>query len=469
MREFKPWPYQERMIQFALTHARCGLFVPMGMGKTSAALSIVNELKTLWGDMPVLVVAPLAVARTTWISEKEKWAQFKDLKVSAILGTPKKRIAAVHARADLYVINYDNLPWLAKYLRETRTPWKWKTVIADESTRLKSFRLRQGSQRARALAAGVNVFKRFIAMTGTPAPNGLEDLWGQVWFIDKGERLGHSFRAFQERWFTPVRVGRDIHAVKWEPMEHADREIRDAIADVCLSIKAEDYFELDRPRFVTRRVELPAGALETYEQMEKQYFVELESGAEVEALNAASKTMKLLQLASGALYTDDAGSWEPVHDAKLDEMESIINELGGEPVLVAYHFKSDAARIMARFKNAEVFRGLREQVDRFNRKEIPIMLVHPASAGHGISLQDGSANLIVFSQWWDLEQYQQVIERIGPMRQLQAGHPRLVTVFNIIAAGTMDEVALEAKGSKKTVQDKLLEYLRGKQLEELKK
>lgn len=450
------------MIDFAITHPRCGLFVPMGMGKTSAALSIIENLKNFWGDLPVLVVAPLAVARTTWVSEHEKWEEFKDITMSGILGDEKQRIKALRTKADVHVINYENLPWLTEYLRTNNLAWPWKTVIADESTRLKGFRTRQGSQRAKALATMAHKFNRFIALTGTPAPNGLVDLWGQVWFIDRGRRLGSSFTAFRDRWFDAHQIGNNFHAKTYTPKAHADREIHAAIEDVCLSIKAEDYFDLSQPRFVIRRVQMSPKGERLYREMERDYFISLESGNEVEALNAGSKTMKLLQLASGAIYTDDKHSWEGVHDAKLDEMESIINELNGAPVLVAYQFQSDKERILKRFTNAVAFDGTLSMVEAFNKGEIPIMLVHPASAGHGISLQDGSCNLIVFSQWWDLEQYQQVIERIGPMRQLQAGHPRLVTVFNIIAQGTVDETALNAKGNKRHVQEQLLSYLRGK-------
>lgn len=460
---FKPWPYQEKMIRFALMHERCCLFVPMGMGKTSASLAIVRELLDYWGGTPVLVVAPLAVARATWPAEVEKWDQFKDIRVSAIVGSMRERYAACRADADLYVINYENLPWLADRVRDKSLTWRWRTVIADESTRLKSFRKRGGSKRARALARFAGQIERFIALTGTPSPNGLADLWGQLWFVDAGLRLGASFSAFQSRWFSPLQVGADAHAVQWVPRLHAADEIQERIKDVCLSIRAEDYFDLDHPVFVSRVVRMPTDAEQAYRAMEKQLFVQLTSGAEVEAVNAAAKSVKCLQIASGALYTDDEGHWEPVHDAKLDELESIVNEAGGEPLLIAYQFKSDRERILARFPQAQAFDGSRAMVDAFNAGRIEMLLVHPASAGHGISLQDGSSKLVFFSQWWDLEQWQQVIERIGPMRQLQAGHPRVVTVYSIVAKGTIDIVAMAAKNSKKSTQDALLEYLREKE------
>lgn len=221
MRKFNPWPYQQRMIQFALQHPRCGLFVPMGMGKTSASLAIIDVLKNIFEEGPALVIAPLAVARNSWPSEVRKWEDFCHLKVSPILGTTKERIKALRTKADIYVINYDNLMWLDSFLTAKNYTWPFPVVIADESTRLKSFRTRQGSKRAKALAKFSNFFKRFIALTGTPSPNGLNDLWGQLWFIDHGERLGKSFTAFHNRWFRPLQVGANAAAVQWVPHDFA--------------------------------------------------------------------------------------------------------------------------------------------------------------------------------------------------------------------------------------------------------
>ena len=461
-RDFKPWPYQELMIRFALKNKRCGLFVPMGMGKTSSALMIIQILKDVYGEGPALVIAPLAVARNAWPSEVRKWSDFCHLKVSPILGSTKERVKALHTKADVYVINYDNLQWLDNYLTSHNYTWPFPVVVADESTRLKSFRTRQGSKRAKALAKFTNFFKRFIALTGTPSPNGLNDLWGQLWFIDNGQRLGKSFTAFHERWFRPLRVGATAAAVQWVPLEYAQEQIQNAISDVCLSIKAEDYFDLDKPHFVNVEVELPDEAKALYDDMERELFIELANATTLEAANAAAKTVKCLQLANGAIYTDDTHNWQEVHTAKLDALASIVEEAAGEPLLVAYQFKTDLARILEAFPKARAFDKRPETIEAFNNGEIPMLLVHPASAGHGLSLQDGSSKLVFFSQWWNLEEYQQVIERIGPMRQMQAGHPRVVTVYQILAKDTIDYVALAKKRSKREVQDMLLDYLRNK-------
>ncbi|WP_289640584.1 DEAD/DEAH box helicase [Turicimonas muris] len=460
---FTPWLYQEKMIQFALAHEKCGLFVPMGMGKTSSSLAVIDILKNIFEEGPALVIAPLAVAKNAWPSEVKKWANFNHLKVSEILGDKKSRVKGLHSPADIYVINYDNLIWLDDYLTAKNYKWPFPIVIADESTRLKSFRTRQGSKRAKALARYSNRFKRFIALTGTPSPNGLSDLWGQLWFIDQGERLGRSFSAFNSRWFIPKQVAANAAAVQWIPKPCAQEQIQKAIADVCLSIKAEDYFELDKPHFVNIEVEMPEKAKEIYETLEKEMFVELTAKTSIEAVNAAAKTVKCLQLANGAVYTDELHNWSEVHTAKLDALASIVEEAAGEPLLVTYQFKTDLARIKKAFPQAKEFDKRPETVEAFNQGEIPMLLVHPASAGHGISLQDGSSKLVVFSQWWNLEEYQQVIERIGPMRQLQAGHPRVVTVYHILTKDTVDYVALARKNNKREVQDALLEYLKEKQ------
>ncbi len=459
MKSFKPWPYQQKMIEFAVNHPRCGLFVPMGMGKTSASLAIIQIVTDVFDQGPVLVVAPLAVARTTWPAEVRKWEEFKNLRISTIVGTPKQRARAVVTPADIYVINYEGLPWLAKFLTDLGKPWPFKTVIADESTRLKSFRKGGSVVRSKALARFMPSTERFIALTGTPSPNGLQDLWGQLWFIDAGQRLGRSFTAFRERWFRPIRMAADAFAVRWEPYDFADEQIMGAIKDVCLSIKAEDYFDVDKPRFVDVPVQLPAKAMTAYKSMEKQLYAELKSGDVIEATNAASKTIKCLQIASGAVYTDEVHNWTTVHDAKLDALESIVEEAAGEPLLVAYQFVSDRERIKARFSHAVIFDKDPATVVAFNAGKISMLLVHPASAGHGLSLQDGSSKLVLFSQWWDLEQYQQVIERIGPMRQIQAGHPRVVTVYNLIASGTIDETVMQRKQTKARVQDLLMQRM----------
>lgn len=458
-RIFTPRPYQTAIIQHILDNPRCGVFAGMGTGKTSSTLTAL-EILTAIESGATLVVAPLLVATQTWIDEAQKWEHLKDLTIVAITGKPEQRATILKQKADVYTINYENLPWLVEHLGKN---WFFTTIVADESTKLKSFRLNQGSVRARALGKVAHSrVKRFIELTGTPAPNGLKDLWGQIWFIDRGHRLGTSFTAFTQRWFQTVQVGADRHAVQLIPFEHSQNEIHNRLKDVCISIEAKDYFDISEPIFSTLEVELDSKSQKLYDDMEKEMFIELSGDLEIEAFNAASKTMKCLQIASGAIYTDEKGTFQTVHDLKLKALESVIEEAAGMPILVSYHFKSDLERLLKAFPQGKHLDKNPQTIRDWNNGKIPVLFAHPASAGHGLNLQDGGNILVFFSHWWDLEQYQQIIERIGPTRQAQAGHNRPVFIYHIIAKGTMDEVVMERRESKREVQDLLMEAMKKK-------
>ncbi|MFD1244781.1 DEAD/DEAH box helicase [Paralysiella testudinis] len=455
MNTFTPRPYQHQIIRHIYQTPRCAIWAGMGMGKTSATLTALDGL-ALTAEGPALVLAPLRVAASTWPDEVQKWAHLQDLPVQAVTGSAKQRTAALQREAAIYTTNYENIPWLVEHHGDK---WPFATIVADESTKLKSYRSRQGGSRARALAKVAPHSRRFIELTGTPSPNGLQDLWGQIYFLDKGARLGRSYSAFLSRWFRPVRVGNTPQAVRYEPLPHAQQEIQQRLADLCLTLDAADWFDIAAPIQTTIAVELPAKARQLYRQMEKEMFMQL-SGSEIEAANAAAKTIKCLQIANGAAYTDEAGNWSEVHDQKLQALQSIVNEAGGAPVLVAYHFKSDLARLQAAFKQGRVLDQNPQTIRDWNAGNIPILFAHPASAGHGLNLQDGGNILVFFSHWWDLEQYQQIIERIGPTRQAQAGHKRPVFIYHIIAADTIDETVMARRDSKRSVQDLLLEAMK---------
>jgi SNF2 family DNA or RNA helicase len=398
---------------------------------------------------PLLVLAPLRVAKTTWPDEIAKWGHLAHLRVSVICGSAKERQAALDTPADIYTMNYDNLVWLREAMGDR---WPFKTVVADEFTRLKSFRLRQGSKRAAALGSVAHSkVKRFIGLTGTPSPNGLQDLWGQCWFIDKGERLGRTFSAFSDRWFD---TGYD--GFSKAPKANAQAEIEARLRDVCLTV---DALPVDEPLFNPIRVDLPPKARAQYDTMEKHLFAELQ-GSAIEAASAAVKTMKCLQLANGAAYTDDNGSWEAIHDAKLEALDSVIEEANGAPVLVAYHFKSDLARLQKRYPYGRVLDAKSDIIRQWNAGRVPLLFAHPASAGHGLNLAEGGNTLAFFSLNWNLEEHMQIIERIGPLRQKQAGLNRPVHVHCIMARDTVDDMILERLRSKKSVQEILLEALK---------
>lgn len=456
MSSFVPRVYQKLIIGHILSHPRCALFVSMGMGKTSSTLAALEYLKLTGEPVCALILAPLRVAASTWPDEVKKWGF--DLRVSAIVGTAAQRSAALMRPADVYCTNYENIPWLIK---ELGSSWRFNVIVADESTRLKSFRLGGGgSSRAKALSKVAGKAARFIELTGTPAPNGLLDLWGQLWFLDRGERLGRSFGVYTSVYFKPRRVGSSPWAVTYDPCDWARDVIQKKLSDICLSLDAGDYFPLEDPISVTVPVDLPPAARRVYDDLQRDMLAELDSGEEVGAVNAAAKTVKCLQVASGAVYHEDGESWDVLHDEKISALASIVEEAAGAPVLVAYHWKADLDRLKKAFPAGRELDRNPETIKAWNAGKIPLLFAHPASAGHGLNLQDGGNILVFFSHWWDLEQYQQIVERIGPTRQAQAGHPRAVFLYHIVARDTVDELVMRRRETKREVQDLLLESLK---------
>ena len=450
-RKFVAHEYQQIMMDFGLDTPRSAWFAGMGVGKTVSALTLTDTLLMCGLSDPVLVLGPKRVAMDTWPTEVRKWDHLKHLHVVSVSGSPRQRRSALLTPAHIYTMNYENLPWLIETIG--RKAWPFRTVIADEATRLKNFRLTQGGVRTRALAQVARDTDRWINLTGTPAPNGLKDLWGQFWFLDFGERLGRTFTAFQERWFRT-----DFSGYGLRPYPHAEREIYDRISDITISIRPEDWFDLEKPIERIVRVHLPPAARKAYKQLETDMFAQLACGTEVEAFSAAALTNKCRQLANGAAYTQHP-NWVPVHNEKLEALESIVNEAGGMPVLVAYEFVSDRERLLKTFKGA-VDISKPEGMRKFREGQAPIGIAHPQSMGHGIDgLQDVTNILVYFGHGWDLELRQQILERIGPMRQKQSGHNRPVWVYSIVADDTLDDVVLERHATKRETQDLLLEAM----------
>lgn len=459
MVDFRPRDYQRAIVQFVLEHERCNVWAGMGTGKSVSTLTALDALSLTADPFPALVLAPLRVASSTWPGEVKKWAHLKGLRISAATGSKSERSHLVHAKhADIVSINYDKLPWLVDHLGPA---WPFRTVVADEATRLKSFRVKQGGVRAQALGKVAHKrVRRWVNLTGTPAPNGLRNLWGQQWFVDEGVRLGRSFSAFENRWFATKRRPGQKFGGEVVPQAHAQEQIEQALADCTITIRASDY--LDLPPLVEHviEVDLPAGARRHYRELEREMFTVLAGGHEVEAFNAAALTMKCLQLANGALYTGENGDWKEAHDEKLRALESVVEEAAGAPVLVAYHFKSDLARLLQRFPWARALDKKPQTIDDWNEGKIPMLLAHPDSAGHGLNLQHGGNILVFFGLWWALEAHEQIIERIGPTRQAQSGYNRPVYVHRIVAKGTVDELVLQRLQSKASVQQMLIEAMR---------
>ena len=447
-RPFTPHPYQNDIIEFIHDNDRCAVFAAMGTGKTVSTLTALDRLALAEPVYPALVLAPLRVAKSTWPSEVNKWDHLSHIKFSVIAGNVKERLAALNTKADVYTMNYENLTWLVDTLGDK---WPFRTVVADELPKLKSFRTRQGSKRAKSLGKVAHTHvNRFIGLTGTPAPNGLVDLWGQMWFIDRGERLGRTYSAFEARWFTK---GWDGFSVK--PMAHSQVEIENAIKDVCVTISG---LPVDEPITNPIYVDLPKDAATLYKEMEDVMFAEIE-GEGIEAVNAAAKTIKTQQIASGFVYLEDK-TWKPVHDEKMDALHSVVEEAAGAPVLCTYQFKADLERLKKAFPKGRHLDADPKTIDDWNAGKIPILFAHPASAGHGISLADGGNILVFFGMGWNLEEYMQIIERLGPMRQKQAGYDRPVYIHYLIARGTVDEMVLDRLHNKRSVQDILLEAMK---------
>lgn len=455
------------MIDHACEVVRAGQWAGMGTGKTSATLAALDLLH-LCGEVtrPALVIAPKRVAEHTWPDEVRKWDFCAPWMVETILGSPSDRLAALgrvrRGNSPLATINYENLPWLIEKLNGD---WPFGVVIADESTKLKSFRggfrthpvtgktfyQGSGSTRAKAIGRVAHRTPRWINLTGTPSPNGLQDLWGQGWFLDAGQRLGRTYESFKERWFQRSFDGHGI-----DPLPFAQEQIEGAIRDICLTTEVP----VEKPLFNEIRVELPAKARSHYREMERKMWTEIKTVG-IEAVNAAARTGKCLQLANGAIYDNEENkSWHEVHDVKIAALESVVEEAAGAAVLVAYNFRHDLERLKRAFPGGidlSTSVGLR----RAKAGEGRVWFAHPASLGHGVDGLQEHCNIVAFFGLdWNLETHEQIIERVGPMRQKQAGKNRAVYVHFIIAENTVDELVLLRLRTKATVQRVLLDAMR---------
>lgn len=460
--DFTPREYQNLIIDHMIAQPRCAVWAGMGMGKTSASLAVESAFQEADGGC-ALAIGPTRVARRVWPTEAAKWRQFEHLDISVAIGTEDERHRALKRRAHLYTINYDNLPWLIEWCkREGR--WPFSRVYPDEATRLKGFRLKgQGGARSGALGKVAHThISRLTELTGTPSPNGLEDLWGQMWFVDGGARLGRTIDDFRRRWFEFNYDGTVT------PKQHAQREIERLLSDVCITVDPADWFDLEKPIVKDIYVDLPPRARQHYDEMERRLLTEI-SGAKVEALTAAAKTVKCLQLANGAAYHDpDAADeelgprqWVPVHDEKLEALDSLVHEWDGTPLLVAYQFRSDKARIMKAFAADAIDITTDEGFDAALRGQGKLWLAHPKSMGHGVDgLQEHCYGVVFFGHWWNLEEYQQIIERVGPVRQAQAGKKRNVWIYHIFARDTVDELVDLRRRTKAEVQELLLQAMK---------
>lgn len=435
--KYNPHDYQRYAAEFIIAHPVAALLLDMGLGKTSITLTAINDL--LFDSFEihkVLVVAPLRVARDTWSAEIEKWENLKNLRYSVVVGMAQERISALLTPADIYIINRENIQWLVE---ESGLPFDFDMAVIDE---LSSFKNHQ-SKRFRAFMKVRPKLKRIVGLTGTPAGNGLMDLFAEFKLLDMGERLGRLIGQYRNAYFQPdKRNGMVIYSYK--PLPNAERQIYDKISDITISMKATDHLKM--PELVTTEymVRLSEKEKEKYDRLKKELVLSTEDN-EVTAANAASLSNKLSQMANGAVYSDDESIIE-IHDRKLDALEDIIESMNGKPLLVAYWFKHDLERIKKRFDVREIRSSV--DISDWNSGKIPVALIHPASAGHGLNLQSGGSTLVWFGLTWSLELYQQTNARLW--RQGQTADT--VVIQHIIAKGTIDEQIMKALKTKDTAQ-----------------
>lgn len=449
---FEPHKYQQFCIDKILTTDKVGLFLDMGLGKTVTTLTAVKDLKyNRFQVRKVLIIAPKKVAEGTWSKEKDKWEHTKMFRISQVLGSQAKRIKALNTPADLYIINRENVVWLVDYYRNN---WPFDMVVVDESSSFKSHK----AKRFKALASMSSKIDRMVILTGTPSPNGLEDLWSQVYLLDQGERLGKRFTGFRERYFDAGDRGRNV-IYNYHPKQGSENSILQAISDICVSMKAEDYLQLPDMSIHEIPVELDAKAQRAYAELERQMILQLPEEEEISVTSAAALSNKLLQLANGAIYDEDHNAHE-VHNCKIEAFMELIESLQGKPALVFYNFQHDKARILKALEKSKLkVRELKttQDEDDWNAGKIDILLAHPASAAYGLNLQDGGNHVIWFGLTWNYEQYTQANARLH-----RQGQKQKVIIHHLISQGTRDTDVMIALQGKEDVQEWVMQSLKAR-------
>lgn len=447
---YSPHEYQRYVIDYIKKNPVAAVFLDMGLGKTSITLTALNDLLFDSFDVHrILVVAPLRVARNTWSSEIKKWEHLQDLQYSIVVGTEKERMAALEKRADIYIINRENVQWLVE---KSGKKFDYDMVVVDE---LSSFKNHE-AKRFRAFMKVRPKVKRIVGLTGTPSSNGLMDLFAEFKLLDMGERLGRFIGAYRANFFRPDKMNGPI-VYSYKPIPGAESMIYNRISDITISMKATDYLKM--PELVSSRYEVQMDDKEKqkYEEFKKDLVLEIEDG-EITAANAASLSGKLSQMANGAVYSDDLTVMQ-IHDRKLDALEDIIEAANGKPVLVAYWFKHDLTRIAERLRKLKViYQKLDsdESIRKWNEKELQVGLIHPASAGHGLNLQSGGSTMVWFGLTWSLELYQQTVARLWRQGQTE----NTVVIQHIVTAGTIDERILKALEQKDNTQSALIDAVK---------
>lgn len=444
---YQPHEYQQYATDFIIKNPTAAVFLEMGLGKSVIALTAILELCLERFEVSrVLVIAPLRVARDTWPAEIQKWDHLKDLTYSVAVGTASERRAALRQKTFVHIINRENVQWL---IEDSGIPWQYDMVVIDE---LSSFKSHQ-SKRFKSLMKARPGVRRMVGLTGTPSSNGLMDLWSEFRVLDMGKRLGRFITHYREQFFEPDRRN-GMQVFSYKPRTGAEREIYRRIGDITISMRSADYLKMPECVMNTVPVSLDSNEFEIYEEMESKMVTELD-GVEIDAVNAAALTGKLCQLANGAIYTPD-GNTVFFHERKLDALEDLIEGANGKPVLVAYWYKHDLARIQERFKVRELKSS--KDITDWNAGKIPVAVIHPASAGHGLNLQAGGSTLIWFGLTWSLELYQQTNARLWRQGQ----QAETVVIHHIITRGTVDEDVMQSLSEKDRSQAALMRAVRAR-------
>ena len=446
---FNPYPYQQYCIDSITYNRAVGLFLDMGLGKTVITLTAVHELRyNRWEVAKPLIIAPKKVAEATWTTEAAKWDHLKMMRIVPVLGTVQQRLRALATPADAYVINRENVQWLVEHFKNS---WPFDMVILDESSSFKN----PSSKRFKAMKLVRSRIKRIVELTGTPSSNGLEDLWAQIYLLDEGARLGKTMGAYRDRYFIPGKRNRTT-IFSYTPKDGSFDMIKQAISDICISMKAEDYLTLPDVIFNDIPVALDAAAAKAYSQLENDLLLQVDENM-ITAQSAGVLTGKLLQLCNGAIYDEDRNAVK-IHDCKVDAFLELVEQLNGQHALVFYNFQHDRDRLLEALSKyslrVRVYSQAKDEAD-WNNGEIDILLAHPASCGYGLNLQQGGHHAVWFGLTWSLEQYEQANKRLH--RQGQE-HP--VVIHHLVVQSGMDAAVLEALTGKADMQNALMDALR---------
>lgn len=440
--------YQKYCVDKIVDNNNIGLFLDMGLGKTLITLTAIKDLiYNRFQVGKVLVIAPKKVAEATWQNEIEKWDELQNLRVSTVLGNVNQRVKALNTPSDIYIINRDNVVWLVDYYKNN---WPFDFVVCDEFSSFKNHE----SKRFKALASIKPHIKRLVGLTGTPSPNGMLDLWAQVYLLDSGTRLGRSFYGFRNTFFEG-----DYMGYSYDLRENSESEITQRIADICISMKADDYLELPECSENIIPVVLDSKSKKAYETMERDAILEIENADDIDATSAAALSNKLLQLANGAVYDEDH-KYHVIHDCKIQAFLEVIEQLNGKSALVFYNYKHDLERIQKALEKAKInYRKLETPQDQkdWNAGKINVLLTHPASSAYGLNLQQGGNHVIWFGLNWNYELYTQANKRLH-----RQGQKEKVIIHHLVTQGTRDEDVMEALKRKENVQNYVLESLKAR-------